>query len=200
MIETKPVVKSQSASATPGIATALRSVFQVPMTDNVPTVSGEVSASASVFPARVHVSSDEDDKEEDEESGHDDDEESVDNHPALTKGVVRGNSPGRRPQREDIWKHVSRIVNHDFSDHAMKTDCTHVCIYRLTDAEGGEKGYCNKPLKLSGPPRSRKHLGAHRQHSHISASWSTSAALAHFVDSVFGFSEEETDEVSLEEQ
>jgi hypothetical protein len=43
---------------------------------------------------------------------------------------------------------VRRIANHNFPDHAMKTDCTHVCIYRLTDAEGGEKRYCNKPLKL----------------------------------------------------
>ncbi len=95
MIETKPVVKSQSASVDPGIATEPRSVVQVPMTDNVPTGSGEVSVSPSVLPARVHVSSDEDDKEEDEESGHDDDEEDVDdiNHVALPKGAVRGNSP-----------------------------------------------------------------------------------------------------------
>ena len=107
VIESKPGVKIQSTSAAPGIATAPRSVVQVPMTDNVPTDSGEVSASASVLPARVHVSRDEDDKVEDEESGHD-----------------------------------------DLPDHAMKTDCTHVCIYRLTDTEGGEKRYCNKPLKL----------------------------------------------------
>ena len=97
-------MKSQSASAAPGIATAPRSVVQVPMADNVPTGSGGVSASASVFPARVHVSSDENDKEEDEESGHDDDEEAVDdvNHAALPKGSVRGNSPGRRSQRAHI--------------------------------------------------------------------------------------------------
>jgi hypothetical protein len=163
-------VKSQSASAAPGIASVPRSVVQVPMVDNIPTVSGEVSASVSVLPARVHVSSDEDEKEEDEESGHDDDEEVVDdiNHTALPKVVVHGNSPGRRSQRADIWKHVSRIANHDLPDHAMKTDCTHVCIYRLTDAEGGEKGYFNKPLKLFRSTKVKE------------ASWSTSAALAHF--------------------
>ncbi len=60
------------------------------MSDNVPTGSGEVSASTSVLSARLHVSSDEEDKEEDEESGHDDDEEDVDdiNHETLTKDVV----------------------------------------------------------------------------------------------------------------
>ena len=80
------------------------------MADNVPTGSGEVSASASVLSARVHVSSDEEDKEEDEESGHHDDEEDVDdiNHAALPKDAARPNSPGRRSQREEIWKHVCR--------------------------------------------------------------------------------------------
>ena len=162
-------VKIQSASAAPGIATVPRSVVQVPMSDNVPTGSAEVSASASVLPARVHVSSDEDDKE-DEESGHDDDEEVVDdvNHAALPKGAVHGNSPGRRSKTSDIWKHVRRIANHDLPDHAMKTDCTHVCIYRLTDADGGEKRYCNKPLKLFRSTKGKE------------SSWSTSAALAHF--------------------
>jgi len=163
-------VKSQSASAAPGIATAPRSVVQVPMSDNVPTGSGEVSASASVLPARLHVSSDEEDKEEDEESGHDDDEEDVDdtNHAALPKDAVRANSPGRRSQRAEIWKHVRRIADHDLPDHVMKTDCTHVCVYRLSDAEGGEKRYCNKPLKLFRSTKGKK------------APWSTSAALAHF--------------------
>ncbi len=144
-------MKSQSASAAPGIATAPRSVVQVSMSDNVPTGSGEVCTSASVLPVRLHVSNDEEDKEEDEESGHDDDEEDVDdiNHAALPKDVVRANSPGRRSQREEIWKYVRRITDHDLPDHVMKTDYTHVCVYRLPDAEGGEKRYCNKPLKLS---------------------------------------------------
>ncbi len=86
-------MKIQSDSADPGIVTAPRSVVQVPMSDNVPTGSGEISASHSVLPARLHVSRDEEDKEEDEESGHDDDEEDVDNinHVALTKDLVRAN-------------------------------------------------------------------------------------------------------------
>ena len=108
-------MKSQSVSVAPGIVTAPRSVVQVPMSDNVPTVSGEVSTSPNVLPTRSHVSSDEEDKEEDEESGHDDDEEDVDdiNHAALPKDVVRANSPGRRSQREEIWKHVRRITDHE---------------------------------------------------------------------------------------
>jgi hypothetical protein len=138
-------IEGNEGALPPGIATAPRSVVQVPMTDNVPTDSGEVSASASVLPARVHVSNDEEDKEEDEESGHHDDEEDVDdiNHVVLSKDATRVNSPGRRSQREEIWKHVRRITNHDLSDHAMKTDCTHVCVYRLTDVEGNEKRYSN---------------------------------------------------------
>ena len=69
-IQAKPAVKSQSASAAPGIATAPRSVVQVPMSD----------------------------KEEDEESGHDDDEDDVDdiNYAALPKDVVRVNRRKRR--------------------------------------------------------------------------------------------------------
>ncbi len=40
-------MQRQSASAAPGIATAPRSVVQVPMTDGEPTVFREVSAPAS---------------------------------------------------------------------------------------------------------------------------------------------------------
>jgi hypothetical protein len=49
----------------------------------------------------------------------------------------------------------------------MKTECTHVCVYRLDD-EDGEKRYCNTPLKLF------------RTSSAKTAPWNTSAALAHF--------------------
>jgi hypothetical protein len=70
------------------------------------------------------------------------------NHTALPKEAVRPNSPTMRPQTEDIWKHVNRIAKHDVSDRAMKTECTHVCVYRLDDGEDGEKRYCNTPLKL----------------------------------------------------
>jgi hypothetical protein len=51
VIEAIPAVKSKSAAAAPGIATGPRSVVQVPMTGNVATVTGGVSASMSVFPA-----------------------------------------------------------------------------------------------------------------------------------------------------
>ena len=69
VIEVKPAVKIQSASPTPGIVTAPRSVLQVPMTDNVPTVSGGVSPDVSIVSAGSHGSADEEDKEEDEVQG-----------------------------------------------------------------------------------------------------------------------------------
>jgi hypothetical protein len=50
-IKDTPAVKNQSTSATPGIATAPRSVVQVPMTDTEPTGSGEVSVSVSILTA-----------------------------------------------------------------------------------------------------------------------------------------------------
>ena len=143
-------MKSQSTSAAPGIVNTPRSVVEVPMTDDEPTGSGGVSVSVSILPAGSLVSDDEEDKDEDEESGHVDDEEDVDdiNHSALPKETVRPNSPTMRPQTADIWKHVRRIAKHDVPDHAMKTECTHVCVYRLEDGENGEKRYCNTPLKL----------------------------------------------------
>ncbi len=97
-------MKSQSASAAPGIVTAPRSVVQVPMADGEPTSFGEVSVSAS---AALEVSEKEEEKdedaesgnsddEEDAESGNSDDEEDVDdiNHAALPKEAVRRKTPG----------------------------------------------------------------------------------------------------------
>ena len=102
-------MKIQSASVGPGIATAPRSVVQVPMTDAEPTGLGEVSVSVSILPASSVVSDEDEEKEEDEESGHTDDEEDVDdiNHAVLPKEAVRANSPTQRPQRVDILKNVS---------------------------------------------------------------------------------------------
>jgi hypothetical protein len=71
VIEDTPTVKRQSTSATPSIATAPRSVVQVPMADGEPTGFGEVSVSAS---AALEVS-EEEDKDEDTELGNSDDEE-----------------------------------------------------------------------------------------------------------------------------
>ncbi len=74
-------------------------------------------------------------KDEDAESGNSDDDEDMDdiNHTALPKETARPNRPTMRPQTEDIWKHVSRIAKHDVPDRAMKTEFTHVCVYRLDD-------------------------------------------------------------------
>ena len=47
VIETKPAVKIQSASASPGIAIEPRSVVQGPMPDDGSTVSGGVAAAVS---------------------------------------------------------------------------------------------------------------------------------------------------------
>ena len=64
MIQVKPVVKSQSASSAPGIATVPRSVVQVPMADGQPTGWGEVSVSASMLPTTLAVSEEEEEKDE----------------------------------------------------------------------------------------------------------------------------------------
>ena len=139
MIETTPAVKNQSTSDTSEITTVPRSVVQVPMTDNLTTGTGGVSTSVNVLPAGTYVSIDEEEKEEDEESGHTDDEEDVDdiNHSALPKETVHTNSPGKRVQRVDIWKQVRRICKHDVTNHVMMEDSKHVCVYRLSDGEGG---------------------------------------------------------------
>ena len=114
------------------------------MADGEHTGFPQVSAPAS---AAVHE--EEEENNEDEEAGNSDDDEDMDdiNHTALPKEVVRPNTPTMRPQTADIWKHVSRIAKYDVPDRAMKTECTHVCVYRLDD-EDGEKRYCNTPLKL----------------------------------------------------
>ena len=136
------------------------------MTDGEQTGFPQVSAPAS---AAVQVPEEEEENNEDREAGNSDDDEDMDdiNHTVLPKEVVRPNTPTVRPQTADIWKHVSRIAKHDVPDRAMKTECTHVCVYRLDD-EDGEKRYCNTPLKLF------------RASSAKGAPWSTSAALAHF--------------------
>ena len=99
-------MKSQSACAPPGIATAPRSVVQVPMTDGESSgLGGEVSVSVSL-PAAEAVAAEEEESDEQEESGHSDDDEDVDdiNHAALPKETVRANSPTQRAQRADILR------------------------------------------------------------------------------------------------
>jgi hypothetical protein len=83
------------------------------------------------------VPEEEEEKNEDAESGNSHDDEDMDNinHTALPKEVVR--SPTVRPQTAGIWKHVIRIVKHDVTDRTMKTECTHVCVYRISADDGG---------------------------------------------------------------
>jgi hypothetical protein len=120
------------------------------MADAEPTGLGEVSVSVSMLPAASVVSDEEEEKEEDEESGHVDDEE-------------------ERPQRVDIRKNVRRIAKHDVSDRGMKAECTHVCVYCLSDGEEGDKRHCNTPLKLFRSSKGKE------------ATWSTSDALGHLL-------------------
>ena len=77
-------MQRQSASADPEIATAPRSVVQIPMADGEQTGLREVSAPAS---EAVQVPEEEEEKNEDAESGHSDDDEDMDdiNHTALSK-------------------------------------------------------------------------------------------------------------------
>ncbi len=63
---------------------------------------------------------------------------------------------------------MRRIAKLDVPDSGMKSECTHVCVYRLDDVEDGEKRYCNTPLKLFRASKAKE------------AAWSTSAALGHF--------------------
>jgi len=126
----------------------------------------EVSVSVSL-PGEETVTPEEEENDEKSESGHIDDEEDVDdiNHETLPKEAVRANTPTQRPQREDIWKHVRRIGNHDVPDRGMNAECTHVCVYRLDNGDDGEKRFCNTPLKLFRSSKVKE------------AGWSTSAAL-----------------------
>jgi hypothetical protein len=85
VIETKPAVKIQSASASPGIATVPRSVVQVPIPDCGSTGSGRVAETVSMLSGDEEVN-----EGGDEESGHGDDEGEMEeiNHENLSETVV----------------------------------------------------------------------------------------------------------------
>jgi len=61
VIEVKPAVKIQSVSVAPGIATAPRSVVQVPIPDDDPTDSGGVSGTVPMLSGDEEVNEGEDD-------------------------------------------------------------------------------------------------------------------------------------------
>ena len=79
---------------------------------------------------------------EENESGDGDDEEEVDeiNHARLPSAVTRAHSPVKRVHKSLVWTHLRRIRSHDVSGHVMKSDCTNVCVYPLSDDEDGVKG------------------------------------------------------------
>jgi len=129
VIEANPAMKIQSASASPGIAIAPRSVVQVPIPDDGSTGSGAVNTEDVSM-----VSDDEEVNEgEENESGDGDDEDEVDeiNHARLPSAVIHPHSPGRRAHTSAVWTHLRLIDKHDVSGHEMNADCTHVCVCPL---------------------------------------------------------------------
>ena len=82
VIDAKPAVKIQSASASPGSAIAPRAVVEVPMPDDGSTGSG---AAVDIADALMGSGDEEVNQAEENESSEDDDEEEVDeiNHAKL---------------------------------------------------------------------------------------------------------------------
>jgi hypothetical protein len=165
VIDAKPAVKIQSASASPGSAIAPRAVVEVPIPDDGSTGSG---SAVDITDALMGSGDEEVNQAEENESSEDDDEEEVDeiNHAKLSSTAIRAHSPGRRAHTSAAWTHLRRRAS-DVPGHEMNADCTHVCVFPLADGEEGVKRFCNQPLKLF---RASKALGA---------GWSTSASVAH---------------------
>jgi len=155
----------QSGSASPGNASAPRSVVQVRMPDDVSTRSGAGDGEA----VPTVSAGDEGNLGEENELWEDDDEEEVDeiNHAKLSSAVIRVHSPGRRRNTSAAWTHLRRINKHDVPGHEMNADCTHVCVCPLADGEEGVKRFCNQPLNFSGRARRREQVGARRFQWHI---------------------------------
>jgi hypothetical protein len=147
VIDTKPAVKIQSASASPGIVIAPRAVVEVPMSDDGSTGSG---AAVDIADALMGSGDEEVNQVEENESWEDDHEEEVDeiNHAKLPSAAIRAHSPGRRAHTSAEWTHLRRIHKYDVTGHEMNADCTHVCVCPLVDGEEGVKRFCNQPLKL----------------------------------------------------
>ena len=92
VIDAKPVVKIQSASASPGITIAPRAVVQVPMPDDGSTGSG---AAVNTEVVSMVSGDGEVNQGEENESWEDDDDEEVDeiNHGKLPSAVILAHSP-----------------------------------------------------------------------------------------------------------
>ena len=62
---------------------------------------------------------------------------------------------------DPVWTHVKRIGKHDLPGCGMDTECTHICIYPISDDEAdGSKRFCNIPMKLSEMTRTNQDVGA----------------------------------------
>jgi hypothetical protein len=101
---------------------------------------------------------------------HDDDEQDVDdiNHTQVPKETVRTHSPSKRRRGAPVGQHLKRIDKYNLPDRPINADCTHICVYPLSDDEGGSKHSCNTSLKLV------------RGTKIASSAWNTSAAVGHF--------------------
>ena len=103
MIDVKPAVKIQSASASPGIAIAPRAVVEVPMPDDGSTGSGPV---VDITDALMGSGDEEVNEGGDEESGHGDDEGEMEeiNHENLSEAVVALNEtpPAKYDLMDDL--------------------------------------------------------------------------------------------------
>ena len=143
----------QSASASPGIAIAPRSVVQVRMPDDGSTGSGAGEGETASM-----VSTGEDvNLGEENESSEDDDEEEVDeiNHAKLPRETIHAHSPARRAHTSESWTYLRRIHKHDVSGHEMNADCTHVCVVQyppgpvssLQEESEEEKEVCLQSLR-----------------------------------------------------
>jgi hypothetical protein len=100
VIDANPAVKMQSASASPGIVIAPRTVVEVPMPepDDGSTGSGAV---VDIADALMGSGDEEVNQVEENESWEDDDEEEADeiNHAKLPSAAIRAHSPGRTSTR-----------------------------------------------------------------------------------------------------
>ena len=120
------------------------------MCDNVSVGSGGVGVSVSMVSTTSGASGDEEVKDDEEYSAHDDDKQDVDeiNHTKLSQEVVHGDSPSARVRGDPVWQDLNRFTKYNVPDREIKTDCTHICVYPLSDDESVSRRYCNTSLKL----------------------------------------------------
>ena len=134
-----------------------------------------VDISGMVVSGGVGTSGHEEEEEDEDCSGRekDDEEDETDiddiNHTKLSKETVQGHKPTVRGLNAPVWTDVKGFGNHDFPGCGMDGECTHICIYPISDEEAdGSQRFCNTPMKLF------------RNGKNKSGSWNTSVVTKHF--------------------